>query len=94
MSTATAKRDEADPPVANPAEGETLIKHLLDVMEALLGTVEEETALVQAGRSGQARSGEGRTVRPVCRRYHQDPGEPGLSQPCHAEDGRGAAQSP
>jgi hypothetical protein len=54
MSTATAQRDEAVPPVANPAEGETLIKHLLDVMEALLGTVEEETALVRAGKLAEA----------------------------------------
>ena len=55
MSTATAQRDEAVPhPVASPAEGETLIKHLLEVMEALLGTVEEETALVRAGKLAEA----------------------------------------
>jgi len=51
MSTATAQRDEAvTNPVASLAEGETLIKHLLEVMDALLGTVEEETALVRAGK--------------------------------------------
>jgi len=52
MSTATAPNTEAAAPrpVASPAEGERLIKHLLEVMDALLGTVEEETALIRAGK--------------------------------------------
>ena len=55
MSTATAQRDEAvTNPVASLVEGETLIKHLLEVMDALLGTVEEETALVRAGKLAEA----------------------------------------
>jgi hypothetical protein len=37
-------------PVASPGEAEALIRHLLDVMDALLGTVEEETELVRAGK--------------------------------------------
>ena len=41
-------------PVASAAEGETLIKHLLEVMEALLGAVEEETALIRAGKLAEA----------------------------------------
>jgi len=41
-------------PVASAADGETLIKHLLEVMEALLGTVEEETALIRAGKLVEA----------------------------------------
>jgi hypothetical protein len=41
-------------PVASPAEGEALIKHLLQVMEALLGAVEDETALVRAGKLVEA----------------------------------------
>jgi hypothetical protein len=41
-------------PVASAADGETLIKHLLEVMEALLGTVEEETALIRAGKLTEA----------------------------------------
>jgi hypothetical protein len=50
MSTVAAKTAEAPPlPVASTAEGELLIKHLMDTMDALLGTVEEETALVRAG---------------------------------------------
>jgi hypothetical protein len=36
-------------PVGSAAEAELLIKHLMDVMDALLGIVEEETALVRAG---------------------------------------------
>jgi len=41
-------------PVGNPAEAEALIKHLLDVMDALLGMVAEETELVRAGRLAEA----------------------------------------
>jgi hypothetical protein len=41
-------------PVASAADGETLIKHLLEVMERLLGTVQEETALIRAGKLAEA----------------------------------------
>ena len=41
-------------PLASQAEAEALIRHMLDVMDALLGTVEEETALVRAGKLGEA----------------------------------------
>ena len=41
-------------PVASAADGETLIKHLFEVMDALVGTVEEETALVRAGKLVEA----------------------------------------
>ena len=37
-------------PIQNAAEGEQLITHLAQVMDALLGTVEEETRLVRAGK--------------------------------------------
>jgi len=37
-------------PVGSPAEAEALIRHLIEVMDALLGTVEEETELVRAGK--------------------------------------------
>jgi hypothetical protein len=40
--------------VGSPAEAELLIKHMTDVMDALLGTIEEETELVRAGRLGEA----------------------------------------
>ena len=35
--------------VTNIAEAELLMKHLMDVMDALLGVVEQETELVRAG---------------------------------------------
>jgi hypothetical protein len=55
MSAAAAKVSEAPPrPIASAAEGEALIKHLLEIMDALLGTVEEETALVRAGNLTEA----------------------------------------
>lgn len=54
MSTVAAQAEAPARPVASAAEGELLIKHLMDVMEALLGTVEEETALVRTGKLGEA----------------------------------------
>lgn len=51
---ATPADDATVHPVASPSDGEALIKHLLEVMDALLGTVEEETALVRAGQLTQA----------------------------------------
>ncbi len=35
--------------IANTAEAELLMKHMMDVMDALLGVVQEETELVRAG---------------------------------------------
>jgi hypothetical protein len=50
MSNAPAPAQTAPlRPVGSPDEDETLIRHMLDVMDALLGTVEEETELVRAG---------------------------------------------
>lgn len=49
-NTPVSTRPEPMRPVASPAEAEALIKHLLDVMDALLGIVEEETELVRAGK--------------------------------------------
>jgi hypothetical protein len=37
-------------PVADPAEAQAVIGHLSDVMDALLGVVEEETKLVRLGK--------------------------------------------
>jgi hypothetical protein len=50
MSTAVATAS----PVGNAAEGEALMRHLMEVMDALLGMVEEETALVRAGKLAEA----------------------------------------
>ena len=47
-------KDAPIQPVASAADGETLIKHLLEVMERLLGIVEEETALIRAGKLAEA----------------------------------------
>ena len=41
-------------PVGSAAEGGKLIQHMLDVMDALLATVEEETQLVRDGRLADA----------------------------------------
>ena len=41
-------------PVASAAEGEALINHLMEVMDALLAMVEQETALVRAGKLAEA----------------------------------------
>jgi len=40
--------------IETAADGERLVKHLADVLDALLGIVEQETELVRAGRIGQA----------------------------------------
>ena len=83
-------------PVASAAEAELLIKHLLDVMDALLGTVEEETALVRAGKLAEAAKLEPTKTelsRHVYRRHGADPGQPGLSRPGHAGHGRRSCAS-
>jgi hypothetical protein len=50
MNTTTAPAQAAPlRSIGSPHEAETLIRHMLDVMDALLGTVEEETELVRAG---------------------------------------------
>ena len=55
MSALAMQTTEVPPlPVASAADGEMLIKHLLEVMEALLGTVEQETALIRAGKLVEA----------------------------------------
>jgi hypothetical protein len=54
MSAALQTKDTPSRPVASAAEGIALIKHLGDVMDALLGAVEEETELVRAGKLAEA----------------------------------------
>lgn len=54
MNAVAQPQQSGTRPVASRAEAETLIKHVLDVMDALLGTVEEETALVRAGKLREA----------------------------------------
>ena len=51
MSNAAATLPASLPaPVGDAADGERLVRHMFDVMDALLATVEEETELVRAGR--------------------------------------------
>jgi len=50
MSTAVAKIG----PIGSAAEGEALMKHLMEVMDALLDMVEQETKLVRAGKLAEA----------------------------------------
>ena len=42
------------PPVESKAEAENLVRHLLAAMDALVAAVEQETALVRAGKLKQA----------------------------------------
>src|SRR5581483_582043 len=44
----------APPPVTSAAEAEKLVRHLIAATEALVSTVEQETALVRAGHVAQA----------------------------------------
>jgi len=41
-------------PVGSAADGEALMKHLMEVMDALLVMIEQETALVRAGKLAEA----------------------------------------
>ena len=50
MSTAVPKIG----PIGSAAEGEALMKHLMEVMDALLDMVEQETKLVRAGKLAEA----------------------------------------
>jgi hypothetical protein len=50
---ATAAQIGAPAPIETAREAEKLIGHLIDVMDALLAMVEEETELVRAGRLDQ-----------------------------------------
>jgi hypothetical protein len=53
-NTANSVKSAPIRPVDSPGEAEALIKHLSEVMDALLGTVEEETELVRAGKLYEA----------------------------------------
>ena len=44
----------ASPPTGSTAEGERIIRHMMDVMDALVAAVEEETELVRAGKLAEA----------------------------------------
>jgi len=46
----TPAKQPAPPSITTPAEAENLVRHLLAAMDALVATVEQETALVRAGK--------------------------------------------
>lgn len=50
MSQALTAALPAEHPLGSVAEGEQLVTHLVQVMDTLLGTVEEETRLVREGK--------------------------------------------
>ena len=55
----TAKQP-APPPITTTADAENLVRHLLAAMDALVATVEQETALVRAGKLKDAAALEAR----------------------------------
>lgn len=50
----TNAKPAAPQPIQSAAEAETLVRHLLAAMDALVATVEQETALVRAGKVKEA----------------------------------------
>jgi hypothetical protein len=54
MTTGTSANTSAIPSVGSMQEAEILITHLLDVMDAMLGVVDDETKLVRAGKLSAA----------------------------------------
>ena len=54
MNPARADTPTPPAPIGSAAEGERVIRHMLDVMDELLATVEEETELVRAGKLAEA----------------------------------------
>jgi hypothetical protein len=54
MTAPTEAQVPAPRPIRSPAEAELLISHFYDVMDALLGIIEEETELVRAGKLSEA----------------------------------------
>jgi flagellar biosynthesis/type III secretory pathway chaperone len=53
QKTASAPQTAAPCPIETASEAQQVIGHLSDVMDALLGVVEQETKLVRAGRLSQ-----------------------------------------
>jgi hypothetical protein len=54
MTPAAPPNATAFAPIASLSEAETVIAHLLEVMDAMLAVVEEETKLVRAGKLSAA----------------------------------------
>jgi hypothetical protein len=71
-------------PIGDPSEAEQVIGHLSDVMDALLGVVEEETKLVRSGRVSEVARLEGQKTN-LARLYLADTARLQASQPYLAE---------
>ena len=54
MSAAQSTAIPSPPPVTTAAEAEELVSHLVEVMDTLLGVIENETTLVRNGRLNEA----------------------------------------
>jgi hypothetical protein len=67
-------------PIGDPAEAKQVIGHLSDVMDALIGVVEEETKLVRAGRLSEVKRLGGQKTN-LARLYLADAGRLQASQP-------------
>jgi hypothetical protein len=59
MTAATATATTAAAPIATATEAATLVRHLSQLMDAMLATIEEETALVRRGHLRDAAALEG-----------------------------------
>ena len=46
--------DDQPAPIATAAEADALVAHFIEVMDRLVGIVQQETELVRAGRLAQA----------------------------------------
>jgi hypothetical protein len=67
-------------PIADQAEAQHVIGHLSDVMDALLGVIDEETRLVRAGRVSEVGRLEGQKTN-LARLYLADTARLQVSQP-------------
>ena len=54
MNATPAQAKPEAKPIESAAEAENLVRHLLAAMDALVATVEQETALVRAGKLKEA----------------------------------------
>ncbi len=78
-------------PIGDPAEAQAVIGHLSDVMDALLGVVEEETKLVRLGKLSEVARLEPRKTN-LARLYLADTARLQASQPYLAKTVPGVLQ--
>jgi hypothetical protein len=71
MNQTQHQRPAAPEPIASPADAQALVVHLMNLMDIMLRTVEEETALVRAGHLKDAAALEA-TKAELARQYVAD----------------------